>query len=339
MESENISILSWNRFRSRFLYIAPEIVGKSHEFTYDGHLVTISLPSLDKLTPREDLTKLEDHEQVLLCYNSWKEENGVENPIAYWVGYVNVTINISDVINVPSGILNHPPNAYDLLSEERQNNFNEIAGYQVKIAERAFEYWLKVIRWQSDNSLIGRPEVRGFESGWSTYLIEKDTRKRIWIGIETIVVEKEKFVTIQDWNNTSKLLKQGVHSPIYVDYYFDALEHFRLEDWGRCVIDLAVSCEALMRGFVVSNLPSDQSKSIVNYIDQANIHNYIDKFVSDFLDPVKKKSFDNLKKDLKDLFTARNAIAHGGKLNSLSSKDCQRFIKVIRNLIDLILQL
>jgi len=215
---------------------------------------------------------------------------------------------------------------------------NEIASYQGGIAERAFEYWLKVIRWQSDNSLIGRPEVRGFESGWSTYIIEKDTRKRIWIGAEISLVEREKFITEQEWNNIDKLVKQGVHSPVYVDYYFDALEHFRLEDWGRCVIDLAVSCEALVRGFVVNNLPSDQPKSITNYIDQANIHNYIDKFVSDFLDPVKKKDYDNFKKDVKDLFVMRNIMAHRGKLSSLSSKDCQRFIKAIRNIIDLITQ-
>jgi len=108
MESENISILSWNRFKSRFLYIVPEIVGKSHEFTFDGHLVTISLPSLEKLTPREDLVKIEAHEQALLYYNSWREENGVEIPIAYGVGFVDMTINISKVISVPSEILNHP---------------------------------------------------------------------------------------------------------------------------------------------------------------------------------------------------------------------------------------
>lgn len=337
MELATISILSWNRFRSRSLYIAPEVVGKSHRFSFEGFQVTISLPTLKVLTPREDLMKIE-HEDVLLHYNSWKEENGEEHPLAYWVTSVDVEVYNGNPIKVPKGVLNHSPNAYDIVSPKRQSRLNKIADIQEELAERAFDYWLRVMRWISDNSSIGRPDVRGHDSGWSTYLLDANTRNRIWIGNTILTVRAGKPVTLQQWKRAGKILKNGMNSPLYFDYYLDALEHFELGDLNRCIVDLAVSCEALMRSIIGNKLPPTLLGSINKYIDKANISNYYEDFIPDLLNPVKKRKYRILKKDIKELFNERNSIVHGKKRISTDLVTCKRFISMTRNLMELLPQ-
>lgn len=305
---------------------------------YDGRQVTISLPTIKMLTPGKELMSQLDHGEVLLSYNSWREENGEERPIAYWVSSVDIVIDCGKPMKVPNGMLERSPNAYDLVSKKRQSRFNKIANDQEELARRAFDYWLKIMRWKTDNSSIGRPEVKGYKSGWGTYLVDSSTRKRFWIGDMTFKTSLEKPITLQEWNRAAKLLKAGGRAPLYFDYYFDALEHLALGDLDRCIVDLAVSCEALMRGAIETYLSQNLLSSINEYVNKANIYNYYEDFIPDLLKPLKRRKFQTLKQDIKGLFTARNSIVHGKSRNSSSLADCQRFILTTRNLMNLFSQ-
>lgn len=173
-----ISILAKNQFRTRSLLITPEVVGRKHEFQYNDHLIIVSLPTLNMLTPLDELVKLEQYDDVLLFYDAYNEENGEKHPIFYYVGYVEVTTDNVKTISLPEEILNHAPNAYNFLSEESQNRLNKIATNQGEVAEGAFNFWLEMIRWKSNSPSIGRPEVRTFKSGWGTYLLDSVTQKK-----------------------------------------------------------------------------------------------------------------------------------------------------------------
>jgi hypothetical protein len=339
MKSTRISLYSWNRFRSQDLYILPEVVGRKHEFTYDDYEVTISLPLLDMLTPLEEFMKLEEHDDVLLSFNSYIEENGKIKPTFYEVGYVDVTVNSGKEMSLPPEILNHQPNAYDLLSTESQNRLDKIATEHGRVAEQAFNYWIGIIRWQTVSSAIGRPEIRSFKSGWGTYLKDKTTRKRIWHGgtlpTTRAGTQVTASLTLEQWNNAENLLKQGVHSPIYLNYYFDAVEHFDLMDLERCVIDLAISCEVLMKTFVRDKLPAGQPDSIKEQIERTNISIYYEKFLPDMLDSAKKKKYLEILSGLKELFKHRNAIAHGGISSSLTPELCKGFIETTKKFIEI----
>lgn len=297
MSMATISLLSWNRFRSRSLSVVPEVVGKKHRFSYEGHKVTISLPNLKKLTSREELRKKHPFDIPLLSYNSWREINGEEHPTSYLIGAVDVVVDYHRPIKVPRGIFNRPPNAYKIVSKKRQDRLNNIADDQIAIALRAFDYWLKVLRWKSNHSTIGRSEISGNESGWGTYLLDATTRKKVWIGTNNIIlVGGGRPITLHQWNMVSKVVRNGIRSPIYIDYYFDALEHLDLDDLDRCVVDLAVSCEALMRGAIGSILPTDLLNSVSKYVDKAAINTYYEDFIPEYLKPAKKARFGMLKR-------------------------------------------
>lgn len=335
---KSVNPVSWNRFRSRLLYVVPEVVGRKHKFSYDDHLVTVSLPTLDKLTSIDDLMTAADHQEILLTYNSYKEENGEKRPNAYWVRSVDVTVDYSRTIKVPNKILNKPPNAYSLLTKKKQSQLNKVADEQEGLARKAFDYWLKVVRWKTDKWAIGRPEVKGYESGWGTYLLDKSTQKQFWIGGNIIQVRLRKPITLQEWNKVGRLVRKGEQSPLHFDSYFDALEHLELGDLDRCIIDLAVSCESVMRGVIGNSLPPNLLNSINKYIDSAKINNFTDKFIPDLLKETKRESFRQIKKDITNLFAERNAILHAKKKNSTSLDDCQRFVEATRKLINLLPQ-
>jgi hypothetical protein len=281
----------------------------------------------------------EQDQEVLLSFHAYKEENGKKIPVFYEVGYVDVTVNGGKAISLPSEVLNRPPNAYDLLSTESQNRLDKIATEHGRVAEQAFNCWIEIIRWQTGSSAIGRPEIRSFKSGWVTYLRDEATRKRIWLGGTLLTTrtgpQETATVTSEQWNNAEILLKQGVCSPLHLNYYFDALEHFDLMDLERCVIDLAISCEVLMKTFVRKRLPTGQPESIKEQIERTNISVYYEKFLPDMLEPVTKEKFLELQSGLRALFKQRNAIVHGGESPSLTPILCQGFIDTTKNFIDL----
>lgn len=52
-EQANVELTSWNRFHTRNLAVAPELLGQSHLFTFNEHRVSISLPSAEWLPDNE----------------------------------------------------------------------------------------------------------------------------------------------------------------------------------------------------------------------------------------------------------------------------------------------
>lgn len=164
-------------------------------------------------------------------------------------------------------------------------------------------------------------------------------RKKIWLGNKITSTrtgtQLASIVTLEQWNFIEELLKQGVSSPIYINYYFDALEYFDLMDFQRCVINLAISCEVVMKNFVEKQHPIGQPDSIKEHIERTNINVYYDKFLPDLLEEGKKEKFLKLQADLRSLFRERNFIVHRGSSPSLSPEQCQRYIIATRNLIDL----
>ena len=71
------------------------------------------------------------------------------------------------------------------------------------ISRRAFDHWIRTLRWKADNWRIGLPEVYGAETGWSTYLQVKETQKMVWVGTQIFAVPAEKAVTPTIWHETS----------------------------------------------------------------------------------------------------------------------------------------
>ena len=328
MALTRLAVASWNSFVSRNLSIHPDLVGATHEFPHEQHVVTIALPSRQHL-PTEPLRG------ELLTFNHYTEVDGKKTPIQLWIHAVDVTVSITEQVSVPREILDRAPNAFEIVSKEQQEHLNHLAATYQAVAERGFDLWIRTLRWKCDNSTIGRPDISGFESGWSTCLIAKPEDKRIWIAPMVFQVRGGKMVTPEVWEEVRSSLDFGLVPPIYVDLVMDATEHIKLGDLQRAVVDMAIACESFLRTLVAVSLPTGLQNSIVTYIDDVNIRPILDKFIPDILDSLEKKELDKIKGKLHALFDVRNKIVHKGSGSGVTAEMCREYLETAKRLIAL----
>lgn len=334
---KEVKFLSWDRFETMGLIVAPSLLGLCHEFNNNGSIIGITLPSADALDSDEKY-----HERLRV--RQYHIVDGEEVPSQVAVKTVDVTVCKNQKIRVPVQVLSVQPNAYDLLSKNQQNQLEGFERSYSPIARNAFDLWLRTLRWKSGKGSIGRPETRGPETGWGTYLLDADTKKRFWAGtsIVNVTIYRE-IVTLAIWKEVERSLQNGETAPIYYDFLFDAGEHFKHGDYNRAVIDAAVACETYLRTCVNQELPEELGVAFREYIDDANIRQVLKYFLDGILSEVQKKRLSKIRTGLHKLFDARNDLMHSGhfrdrkskQIRDLTEDDCRGFLETARKLIGL----
>lgn len=323
---QTIEISSWNRFITRDFVITPELLGKSLGFTFRNHIIRIELPSSDKIN------RDKGYDEMVSVRVRRSEDN---EPLEYEVHKVDVIVTFPMKHQIPSEVLTRNLIAYELFTSEEQEKLNDITWKHEVIAEHAFNYWIGVTRWITDNSNIGQFERVDKLSDWRTYLMESKSEKKFWAGPAIIVVPRITPVTVQEWTRIEMIVKQGVNPPLFVELKHDGEMHLKSGDINRAVVDLARACEIFLRQSVYKMMPNDMSRDLVEYIERAPIHMYHEKFFPSVLTAKSKEDYKKLSSRLKKLFESRNKILHEGKLQSLTELDCQNFVKVTNELLSM----
>lgn len=154
-----ISAAAWLRFRTPAFSIFASLLGKKHQFRFQGCKVTVALPK-EKINdivakfPGGD----DDSRADLL---GWNDEKNKSSYIVA-IGSVDVKVELAEKLSVNPKMLRQPPNAFDLLSEDAQKSLNSIGEKYDKIAEQAYVLWIRTLRWKSNNGSIGRTLKKRF---------------------------------------------------------------------------------------------------------------------------------------------------------------------------------
>ena len=85
-----IKIASWSRFRSEGLAVAPEVLGCTHHFEFEGKRVEMRLPR------EEDLTKEKGYGTLVECWAWYKDGT----PLFYDILKVDVVIDIPEEVEL-----------------------------------------------------------------------------------------------------------------------------------------------------------------------------------------------------------------------------------------------
>ena len=323
-----LATASLNRFVPRNLSIHPDLVGAVHEFIHEKHRINIALP-LPQHFPTEP------NQGELLTFSHYREVNGKKIPSQLWVHAVDVVVAIPEELSVPREILDRPPNAFEIVPKAQQEHLDHLAATYEAVAERAFDLWIRTLRWKCDNSAIGRPEITSYGSGWSTYLVAQPQDQRIWIGPMVFQLKGTKMVTPDIWEEAGTSLKLEVTPPVFIDLIMDAAEHIKLGDLRRAIIDMAIACEVFLRMLLAKSLPPDLQACIVTYVDDANIRPVLEKFVPDILSKAERKELDKIRSKLHALFDIRNEIVHKGRVSELTKERCDAFLEATKELVAL----
>jgi hypothetical protein len=328
MELKQLSLVSWNRFVPRNLSIHHDLIGAAHNFIFEDSQITIKLPSTHHLPT-------EPNQEGSLSFNGWREIDGKKIPAEYHVNSVDIEVSIAEKIALPPKVLEVSPCAIDIIPISQQEHLNRLVNKYGSVAERAFELWIRTLRWKSDFSEIGRPEISGCESGWSTYLVAKPQEKQVWISTSVHVMKGARTITSEMWESVRDSLEAECSPPVYIDLMMDASEHVKLGDFQRATVDMAIACETFLRMLVANNLPDNISSSVASYVDDANIRQVLDKFIPEILGNSGKKELGKIKHKLHALFDTRNGIVHKGRTTQLTEESCKIFLEATRKLINL----
>lgn len=326
MKRRQVKVKSWNRFLMRNLGVEPDVMGREHRFPFDNSTVSIKIPSVDQV----DRGKNYDEVASVACRRSVDKK-----PLKFRIHKVDVEVFLSVVLSLPSEILARNPNAFDLLSKQEQKLLGRVAEQHQSVAERAFEYWVRVLRWVCDDSRIGRNEVDSFHSGWSTYLRDAKGNTKFWIQGQTFYLRGYTTLSVDTWQEIQSRLSIGSQPPIFTEFKHDAEEHIRLGDYRRALVDMAIACETFLRFTVLQQLPQELNSKLALCIEEANISQYINKFFPEVIDESANRQFKELKSDLFSLFERRNKLVHMGKDNEIDDNLCSRFLKVTRKLLSM----
>lgn len=323
---KSYKIKSWNRFLTKNFVVSPELMGGSHGFYYDKAKTTIKLPNLSSVD------RGKEYDAVAEVGTRRSSDN---EPLNYIILKVDVEINLSEKAAFDPEVLNRNPVAYELFDEVETQQYEENSNRYEKIAKNAFEYWVSIVRWVLDDYSIGRKEIIGNESGWSTYLNEVETSKTVWIQMCMYTLPGCSVVSKANWEEIQAKLDGGDKIPIYVSLKHDAEENMSNGDYRRALVDLAVSCETFLRYTVLNTLPSSLHEDFANLIEEASISQYVNKYFKKLLKESELSEYKRISSELTSLFSKRNKLMHMGKQDGVTSENCERYLNVVNKLLSL----
>jgi len=213
MNSLPMHLQSWNRFVLRDYSVSPSLLGAKHTWQMADAMIELRLPSTEKIE------KDRDDDDPVGRLTSWCTDS---TPLEYCIRQVDVRVFADARVDLPPEVLTRSPNAYDLITQSQQDDLKAVATRHQAIAKRAYEYWLSVMRWVCDDYRIGRPDVVGNESGWPTYLFERNSDTRIWGASAHIVIRGLHRVSDDEWQRAQELVCQGAQMPIHLAQRQDA---------------------------------------------------------------------------------------------------------------------
>jgi len=295
-----------------------ELLGLSHEFNFEGYKIKISLPTNEQIAEN---CWSEDDEVVLL---GWKNENDIKTALSAEIRFVNVKVYVREKIHLSDDELEKGFLKRKIYSEPQKKLLYSLSEKYNDVVKRAFDLWVRTLRWKCWSSQIGRPEIFDNETGL-VFLTDDNTDKRFWRFQPEVTLGLEEVINLFEWKETESALKNKTIPPIFIDLFFDAQEHQKIKDFQRVTIDLAVACETLMRSTVIESLPKKLSGTIKKFIDEANIRQVVTKFFPDLLSDEKKTRFKKIESSLHKLFDERNKILHSGYSYDASEKQCEKF--------------
>jgi hypothetical protein len=325
---KEFQLRSWNRFVTRNFKIKPELIGRFHRFPFKNGTVTIRLP---KKAQVDRAAKFDE----IASRGAYRVVEGVEIPQGYHIHKVDVEVDISAVASLAPAVLTQHCNAYELVEPAMQEKLNLYCVDHETIAAQAFEYWLSVLRWGTDNYAIGRHAVIANNSGSSTYMHEVTSNRKIWVGTTCINFPGSRSITKANWLEAAARLRKGAKAAPYLTILHEAEEYFDRGEYRRALIDMAVATELYVRAVCMSRLPNTLDPYLVQKIDRIGISELTEQVFPGFLNAEESKKFAAIKLDLRAMFESRNQVMHMADYGVANEPLCRKFLlsaKVLRSL-------
>ncbi len=299
---------SWNRFATPNLSIGAVLAGSGHEFVFDGAAVRVKLPPA---------TRAGDDDDARLRVLEWNESDA---PAVFDARDVDVEIDQSSTPEI-SAVLDGTAAAdvsVALVTRIEQT------------AERAFDHWLRMLRWRTKLWRAGRPD-RAHTARTCT-LYEHRTNRRL-AAAPPAAAPVARPLSLEDWAGIQRALAERLRVPLYYDLYFEGREHLYAGDLRGAVVDFATACECFLKTTLEQRLPRSAGDEARAYVRHAPPGALLNGFAASLLDPRIETVLRVRATSLEMLFTARADVLQGRRPDDLTSWRCVQFRKATGSLL------
>jgi hypothetical protein len=125
VEQAYVELVAWARFDTPNFEVAPDLLGRSHIFTFDGHEVEISLPSAERVAGLSE-HRMETFSDDRIHIKSWRKQDGRPELLAVGVYDVDVEVGIPGTTLVPEEARTRQI-IHDPYSEQQKEHLNKLA--------------------------------------------------------------------------------------------------------------------------------------------------------------------------------------------------------------------
>lgn len=322
-----VAAASWNQFDVTDFAVTADVVGRKHRFVFRGKTVEIALPKdTDAVKPPIGMERIRTV--------AWTRTASEKIPTIYEIYDVDVFMLLDKELTIPKKLLESQPKHPEFTTQNKAKYLDDLTDLHEGLSAQAFDYWIRVLRWQTKSSSIGMPTVSKQRYVGSTYLIDLKTCHRFWAGSMHIIGKIPTGMTLTVWNEIQRVLRTGKEPPIWFEFLFDAQHKLRTEDYNGAILSAAIACESTIRSMFARQIPEfpNLDSSVTHLINQINIRAVLGR--------LKKFSLWNsdLEKEtdmskLHSLFNLRNNLMHLGNSNHVTDENCQKHVAAARRFI------
>jgi len=169
-------------------HIKPILAGTVHHFEMDKFAIIVRLP---KRPHPSSMSKYDEYAPIT-C-NSWKNLSNRMLPIEFNVYRIMIEVDGGGECSIPADSIGKVN--VSLFSKFKRNQLDAQANRLKETADKAFDYWLSILRWRSGNPYIRPPFGRNESLNFGTYLLDNNTHKRFYSPGHSFTVHSTSPIT------------------------------------------------------------------------------------------------------------------------------------------------
>lgn len=320
-----VGVTVWKRFITYDFEIAPSLPGSEHCFEYQGYPITIVLPS--KPSKKEE----ENWKSRIYC-RSWKKTSTGLRPSGYEVNDVDVYLDTGRQRLIPNDPFRRRRNT--LFNKQERASLEKLRSKYEIIIDEAFAYWVDVLRWKTGFLGTCRYITERQKVSWSMDLLETKTRERFFSASQSILVSASSYISKRSWTSVQKAVSFNAQVPLWHIYLAEADHQIGIGQTRRCIIDLAIAIESLIRVLTSDFISDSATPKFHSFVDRISVMQLFEKWNQLGFKSKHWRDIREDKKYIKEIIDKRNGIMHRGESPDISNEERGRLFNAARNFIE-----
>lgn len=325
MTEERITIRTecWLTFIIEDLYIDPVLTGRRHTFNFEGFTAEIKIP-----VPQQEVGAISENARIE-CHH-WATKT--KKPLGYVVHSLDLTLGIPEMLTIPVAVLRVPPTRENLFRPDELAMLKGVLGKAGAVAERAINYWVRILRWKTGIATIGQTIINSKSIYWGPYLQAADDKHHFYRGPHVFVVPAGRQVRLEQWISAEDALRNNAQPPVWFDWLFEGENMIEIGDLPGAVIRFAVAIEGLMRTLYTQHARSITNETFVEVIDLVNLRAILNRWEKlGYWREDSDAHFDT--SQIHELFNLRDRIMHSGKVAGVDKPSCDKMAEAARKFV------